>query len=86
MLTRPVITATFAGRLMAGLAWAPPADAWGRSGYRFGCPAPQFSTGIPFGLPYYPRAAPGSAFFVGHPGGLPVLRLSPVFAGVLPQG
>ena len=58
MLTRAVMTATVAGLLMAGLAWAPPADAWGRSGYRFGCPSPPFSTVTPFGSPYYPRALP----------------------------
>jgi hypothetical protein len=56
MLPRVVITATFTGLLMAGLAWAPPADAWGRSGYRFRCPSPPFSTVTPFGSPYYPRA------------------------------
>ena len=56
MHPRLLVTATVAALLMAGGAWAPPAAAWGRSGYRFGPPPPPVSTVIPFGSPSYPRA------------------------------
>ena len=56
MHPRLVMAATLAGLLMAGLTWAPPTDAWGRAGYRFGYPPPPVSTVTPFGSPDSPPA------------------------------
>lgn len=95
MLPRVLMTATFAGLLMAGLAWAPPADAWGRPSYHSGCYSPRFSTVTPFGSPYYPRALvvprspwtpSGGYWFYGYrpssPGFYP--RVSPYPSGERP--
>ena len=96
MLLRAVMTATVAGFLMIGMAWAPPADAWGRSGYYFGRPSSPFSTVTPFGSPYYPQpfvvprslwTTPGGYPFYGYcpysPGSYSFYGYRPLFTGIL---
>ena len=85
MLLRAIMTATVAGLLMIGMAWAPPADAWGRSGYYFGRPLPPFSPVAPFGSPYYPPpfVVPRSPW-ITTPRGYPFYGYRPYSPGFYP--